>query len=373
LRRQDISDDDADTPSVAARAVAPDGPEDGRPFPDGRETGQDNVRPMRGVPSVPVHRPYAKKRARRRWPLLVYGAMALVAGMALFFWVRGLLLHDARFLLSPGSIQVLGGRATPQAEVVRVFAGDLGRSVLSVPLEKRRQQLEALPWVRRATVMRLWPDRLRVVLQERVPVAYARTNGPGQLDGPVRLVDAEGVLLDMPYGTMQRYSFPVLSGLSPGPPLPARKAEVQLYQQFMAALAAGGGDAAQNISEVDVSDPEDVRAEILNGQQETLVHFGDSDFLARYQAFLSYRAEWLRLCPQLASVDMRGGRRIVLRAAPGKACVADAPTAPGANGAAVQQDTQPSPQGSAGDKKKTGQGTTPRKDGSRWRKAKGQS
>jgi len=36
-------------------------------------------------------------------------------------------------------------------------------------LNERRKQLEAIPWVERATVMRLLPDQIRVSLVERQP------------------------------------------------------------------------------------------------------------------------------------------------------------------------------------------------------------
>ena len=44
-------------------------------------------------------------------------------------------------------------------------------------MEQRRAQLEAMPWVEHATVMRLLPNRLRVEVVERVPVAFVRQGG----------------------------------------------------------------------------------------------------------------------------------------------------------------------------------------------------
>ncbi len=118
-----------------------------------------------------------------------------------------MLLHNRRFLLrSTGNIQLTGDRVVTSREVLAVFAPDLGRSIFGVPLAKRRSELQHIPWVRRATVMRLWPDHLRVHVTERTPVAFAR-------DGDaIRLVDDEGVLLDLPDAAAQHYSFSVLTG-----------------------------------------------------------------------------------------------------------------------------------------------------------------
>ena len=57
---------------------------------------------------------------------------------------------------------------------------------------ERRAELERLPWVEHATVMRLLPDRLRVSIVERTPVAFVRQGSH------IGLVDASGVLMDMP-------------------------------------------------------------------------------------------------------------------------------------------------------------------------------
>ena len=67
----------------------------------------------------------------------------------------------------------------------------MGRNVFFVPLNDRRRQLEKIPWIEKATVMRVLPDELRISVVERTPVALVRH---GQQIG---LVDANGVLLSM--------------------------------------------------------------------------------------------------------------------------------------------------------------------------------
>jgi cell division protein FtsQ len=43
------------------------------------------------------------------------------------------------------------------------------------------------------------------------------------------------------------------------------------------------------------------------------VHFGDTDFLNRYQKFEEHLAEWRTQYPTLSSVDMRYDRQVVLQ------------------------------------------------------------
>ena len=103
--------------------------------------------------------------------------------------------RDARFRIAGASnIQATGLTEVSRAEMLPVFGEDIGRNIFFVPLERAPQELEQIPWVERATVMRLLPDQIRVSVVERQPVAFTRH---GQQIG---LVDANGVLLDMPAG-----------------------------------------------------------------------------------------------------------------------------------------------------------------------------
>jgi cell division protein FtsQ len=66
------------------------------------------------------------------------------------------------------------------------------------------------------------------------------------------------------------------------------------------------------VSEVDVSDTEDVRALITAGSSDILVHFGQEDFLKRYREFEQHLGEWRQEYPKLASADIRYEGQIVL-------------------------------------------------------------
>ena len=66
------------------------------------------------------------------------------------------------------------------------------------------------------------------------------------------------------------------------------------------------------MSEVDLSNPEDVKAFIPDHSTEILVHFGEDSFLDRYRRFKDHLAEWKTLYPKLSSVDMRYERQVVL-------------------------------------------------------------
>ena len=295
---------------------------------------------QRGALKVNVRKGLPKSWVGRG--LFALGFLAVVgvifAGLA---GLRSALLHDSRFVL-PGSenIQIVGNQNVTRAEVLSVFGADLERNIFRVPLEERKADLERLPWVQHATVMRLLPDRIRVAVMERTPVAFVRHGSQ------IGMVDATGVLLDMPPDAAgdPHYSFPVLTGLSANDPLSTRAARMAIFLRFMQALGAKNS----SISEADVSNPEDLKAVVSGGGSDILVHFGDENFLQRYQEFEQHLPEWKQQYPRLAAADMRYDRQVVLEMPPGTgvpvnggAAARDASSAPAAATSATTPSVAP--------------------------------
>ena len=56
---------------------------------------------------------------------------------------------------------------------------------------------------------------------------------------------------------------------------------------------------------------------VSSGGSDILVHFGDEDFLHRYQEFEQHLPEWKAQYPKLAAADMRYERQVVLEMQPG--------------------------------------------------------
>ncbi|MGO8756958.1 MAG: cell division protein FtsQ/DivIB [Terracidiphilus sp.] len=301
---------------------------------------------------------------KKRWylPSSTVGRVFLAAGaLAVLgaFVVSGLMLRrslerDDRFRIAgAGNIQATGLTEVSRAELLPVFGEDIGKNIFFVHLDERRRQLEQIPWIEHATVMRLLPDQIRVNIVERQPVAFTRHGQ--QID----LVDADGVLLTMAPATMIRhhYSFPVLTGIDPGDSPEARKKRMAVYLEFMADLDADGKHNSEQISEIDLTDPEDARVLMPEQGADILAHFGDEQFLLRYQRYKAHIGEWRQQYPNLASVDLRYENQVVLDMASGKEAsqtadgqTGDATTAPAAGGApttGAKKDAAPKPSGGA--------------------------
>ena len=259
-------------------------------------------------------------RSRRRVPVRrglipvtlkgrILAASVVVCTIALLVWlgigIRNFFRDDSRFrIATSSSIQIMGNSLVTRPELLSVFGSDLGRNIFFIPLAARRTALEQLPWVEHAAVMRLLPDQLRVAITERTPVAYVRQ------DKTVGLIDAHGVLLRLPAG--KHYSFPVITGISAKDSMPVRAARMRLYLQFINDLDSGGSKVSSQLSEVDLSDAEDIWALLPAEGSDIQVHFGDSDFLARYRSYQQHLPEWRQQYPHLTSVDMRYENQVVL-------------------------------------------------------------
>jgi cell division protein FtsQ len=268
--------------------------------------------------------------------LTVLGAVS-VGGLEL----KKYLEQDNRFRIAgSANIQASGLSEVSRAELLPVFGADIGKNVFFVHLDERRRELEAIPWVERATVMRVLPDQLRVTVTERKPVAFTRA---GQQIG---LVDADGVLLTMPAAVMaeRHYSFPVVTGLNPADPPAARRMRMAVYTRLMAELDANHQRFSDQISEIDLTDPEDARAQLQEQGTDILVHFGDERFLERYRRYKAHIADWRQQYPQLTAVDLRYEQQAVLKmgpAAPASTATTLQSTAPEAAAAVPSQAAAP--------------------------------
>ena len=289
----------------------PDGFAGGMPARRSSDFGNDVRVRRRG----PVRKGLLPAWTKTRWGRVLF-ALLLLAVLAVIVFaalaVRDFFEHDSRFRIdSAASVQTVGNGVLTRDQLLSIFGADIGRNIFYIPMARRRTELERIPWVEHATVMRLLPDQLRVTVRERVPIAFVRVGDQ------IKLVDAAGVILDLSPAMMtsRKFSFPVVSGINPTDPLSTRAARMQLYQKFIHALDSSGEHLSANLSEVDLSDPEDVRATMPSNSSDLLLHFGDTNFLARYRIYQSHLSAWRQQYPNLAAVDLRYENEVVLKMA----------------------------------------------------------
>ena len=260
---------------------------------------------LRGQKRVSARRSALPKKTANR---LLWGvaaaAVICVAGLAAA-WLYHYGEHSWRFRVeSSDNIEVTGMQSVTKAQIMEVMGADIGRNIFFIPLAQQKAQLEQIPWVESASVMRFVPNRLRVEIHERTPVAFARV-GPR-----MSLIDAGGTLMELT--PKHKYSFPVILGMNPGEPLSTRAPRMKVYGEMVRELDSGGARYSQDLSEVDLSDLEDVKVRVNDPAGDVLVHLGSSDYLRRYKIFVSHAQGWRQQFQKLESVDLRYENQIIV-------------------------------------------------------------
>lgn len=300
----------------SVRTVRPPRPRNTKPLADDDDfltlnlDQDDEAQFLRTEKRVPVRRNVLPKKTAKqiKLALVIAAACALIGGAAATAYGYG--THSWRFRIdSSDNIEIRGVHNASRAHVMEVAGADIGRNIFFVPLEDRRRQLEQIPWVESAAVMRLLPNHLAVEIKEREPVAFV------QIGSKISLIDAHGMVMGMPADRKAKYSFPVIRGISETEPLSSRAAAMKIYNRMAQELDSGGEGGARytrQLSEVDLADPEDVKVMADEGSGTVLVHLGSQDFLARYRLYLAHVAEWRKQYQNLQSVDLRYEGQVVV-------------------------------------------------------------
>lgn len=262
---------------------------------------------LRRQKSVSVRRNRISQRVRTA--LFVIGVL-LPIGLAGYGLATFAMTSSHFVLASPEDIMVRGNNFVSREEVVGALGlrltGNLkaGTNVFHMSLDGRRRGVETLAWVRTASVTRILPHGLLVHITERTPVAYAN------FGSRVSLVDDDGMLLEKPDSGV--FDFPVLYGLENLAGIDERRSRLSIYLEFIQQLGGEASRAGWMISEVYLTDAEDLKALLIYGQQTVQVHFGQKDFHQRFRNFLALLPEIQKSNGKLDSVDLRYRNQIVV-------------------------------------------------------------
>jgi cell division protein FtsQ len=259
----------------------------------------------------------AKKRAwARGLRYALYSALVLTLGVAaLYAYSRAdqFLASDAQFrLAAPAAdgggnpaLQIEGVVHASRNAILNAFTPDYGRSIYLLPLAERRRSLLAIDWVKDASLSRLWPDRVAVRIVERTPVAFIQIPaGGGSSSFEAALIDADGVILRQP--PRARFTLPVLAGIRPQQSQPMRQQRVTMALRLLQEI----GTLSDQISEIEVSDTDNVNVVQQAEGRAVLLMLGNRNFLARMQNFMSHYAEIHQRLPDAATFDLRLDDRI---------------------------------------------------------------
>ena len=249
-----------------------------------------------------------------RWWLLCLGVCALaVTGVFTFRRVERFLMRDPRFTFhgprDPGEeskhLHIQGAEHASRADVINIFSSDFERSLYEVPVAERRRRLLAVNWVKQAAVLRVWPNQIRVRIQERTPVAFVQLeaeNGSSR----AAIIDAEGVVVEQQ--NPREYKLPVLTGIRESHNEYERARRVRRMMKLVEEM----GGAMDKISEVDAADAENLKVtQQIDGRAVVLI-LGTHGFRGRLDNFRENYPEIHKRMPDARTFDLRLEDRITV-------------------------------------------------------------
>lgn len=148
-------------------------------------------------------------------------------------------------------------------------APKLAGNFFTIDLDRTRRAFQSVPWVRQASVQRVWPDRLAVKLEEHVPAAYW---------GEHKLVNTFGEVFEVNLGDVEDEDLPTLRG-----PDGSAAQVLALYRPLSDLIARLG----TRIDRLTLSARGSWHAELDNGAELELGRGERDEVLARVERFIA--------------------------------------------------------------------------------------
>ncbi|MBA3766098.1 MAG: FtsQ-type POTRA domain-containing protein, partial [Acidobacteria bacterium] len=211
------------------------------------------------------------RRALSYFPLVGKITLAVVMGLLIFAGYRA---AAAASFFQARKVEVNSTSRASADEIkglVRRAVAQTG--VWRADLDAISTELQRLPWVRSAVVSRVLPDGLRVRVTERVPRAVVRTSA-----GRLVWVDTDAVMLGAMSPTDQMPPF-FIRGLEEAETSAARAANrerMQAYEEMRTEWERLG--LSERVSEVNLDDLRDVRAQLAGDDSQIEIRLGREDF-----------------------------------------------------------------------------------------------
>jgi cell division septal protein FtsQ len=257
-------------------------------------------------------------------PFIARVTLALVAGVLVFAGYRA--AASASFFQARG-LDVSGASRASTDEIKAVVRRAVAQTgVWQADLKAISNELEGVPWVRKAVVSRVLPDGLRVRVTERVQRAVVRTAA-----GRLVWVDEDAVSLGAMLPTDQMPPFFIRGWDESG--TDAARAEnrerMEKYLEMSREWEAAG--LVERVSEVNLIDVRDVRAQLAGNDSQIEVRLGSKDFGKRLGNALRVLDEQ-RNTPRAASItylDATLDRRVIVGFNSGAQASSESETASG--------------------------------------------
>ncbi len=247
--------------------------------------------------------------ARRGGAWFCVGLLGVVLAGALASGGRWLLTAP-RFVVE--RVEVSGQSQLSADQVVAASGLSPGQNLFQLDTRRAVAGVEELPMVRRAELVRAFPNRVTLFVEERQPFALVHAGGLHRPAGGFYWVDEQGVplgpetravALDAPVVSAASAADVAAAGRTPSEPVAAGVALIRTLMRTQSPLL-------REISEVDVSRPEGPVLYMLDGVE---VRLGSEDWDTRLGRLGGVLAQVRSSGQRATSIDLRFRDQVVLR------------------------------------------------------------
>lgn len=211
---------------------------------------------------------------RKKLAILGLGFLLMVAGFGVVGFIAYKALSRSDFFQIT-AINIQGCRRTTKNLILEMSGVDVHSNLLALDTKKVKAGIEAQEWVESAEIERDWPNRLSIVIKERLPVAIV------SLENGLFYLDQNGIAFAqvLPPEDMD---YPVITGLKRDE-WPRILKDSQLGEALQFIKYAGQGSSIlpkQNISELHVDGDEDITLYLVD--RPFPIHLGSGNVGTKY-------------------------------------------------------------------------------------------
>lgn len=250
----------------------------------------DRVQPVaprqpatRQMPARAIERMQAGTKPRNRTTQVLIAVFSIavigVAGFGLHLAVQKVNSQQIEKVRIEGVLTYVS-----EEEVKATIGADVSTSLMSVDLNRIKEKLEAMPWVRQAEVQRQWPNALQIRIEEEIAIARW---------GQRQLLNQQGQVFQ-PERIEESLQLPLLVG-----PKESEAKVMRQYQEFNQLLYPLG----ERIRDLTLNNSGSYELTLTNGVR---VKLGREDLLERLRRLVMFlQSEFGRDLQGVESIDLR--------------------------------------------------------------------
>jgi cell division septal protein FtsQ len=237
--------------------------------------------------------------------IFFFSTTLMLAGLQMGKWVN----RDTGFRVE--KVMVTGCKTLAEPEVIAAAQVPMFRSIFDVEFSPIAERVEALPYVQKAQVTRVFPSTIVIAVKERKPLALVNHAG-------LWPVDEESVVL--PRLQSQRrlndpvsYDTPILSGVAFSKTGNVKKLAVtnKRVVEFLATLRATNAMLYHSISEVHLNAKGHLTFYLMDGGVP--VYLGDDNWMEKCERLFIFLQHVRPASGKFLTIDLRYENQIVTR------------------------------------------------------------